>query len=101
MSESPEFWLFVVSNLIVLLFGGVLTALSVAAMRRAPEKRALRGAAVGFGAITLGTVVEGVYELGIRDSYYIGGRELLVLHSVEGFLIAGGLAALFLSLREY
>lgn len=101
MAEPPEFWLFVASNLLVLLLGGVLTGLSVAALRRQPSNPAFRGAVVGFGAITLGTIVEGIYELGIRDSYYIGGRELLALHSVEGLLIALGLAALFYSLRQY
>lgn len=101
MAEPPEFWLFIASNLLVLMFGGILTALSLAALRRSPENPAFRGAVFGFGAITLGTVLEGVYELGIRNSYYIGGRELLVLHSIEGILIATGLAALFYSLRQY
>lgn len=101
MAEPPEFWLFVASNLLVLVLGGVLTALSLAALRRSPGNPAFRGAVVGFGAITVGTIVEGVYELGIRDSYHLGGRELLVLHSVEGILIAAGLAALFYSLRQY
>lgn len=101
MAEPPEFWLFIASNLLVLILGGVLTGLSVAALRRSPENRAFRGASVGFGAITLGTLIEGVYELGIRESYHLGGRELLALHSVEGLLIAIGLAALFYSLRQY
>lgn len=101
MAEPPEFWLFVASNLLVLALGSTLTALSLAALRRSPSNPAFRGAAFGFGAITAGTVVEGAYELGIRDSYHLGGRELLALHSVEGILIAVGLAALFYSLRQY
>lgn len=101
MAEPPEFWLFVASNVLVLALGGVLTGLSMAALRRTPENRAFRGAVVGFGAITLGTIVEAVYELGIRNSYNLSGRELLALHSVEGLLIATGLAALFYSLRQY
>lgn len=101
MAEPPEFWLFVASNLVVLLLGGILTVLSATALRRSPGNQAFRGAVVGFGAITLGTVVEAIYELGIRKSYHLGGRELLFLHTVEGVLVAIGLAALFYSLQQY
>lgn len=101
MAEPPELWLFVASNLLVLVIGGALTALSLAAVRRSPSNPGLRTAVLGFGALTLGSLVEAIYEFGIRGSYHLGGRELLALHSVEGLLVATGLAALFYSLQQY
>lgn len=101
MAEPVEFWTFLASNLVVLAFGGVLTGLSLVAYRRNPERRAFGAATVGFGAITVGALVEAVYELGIRGSFELESRELLALHSVEGLLIAAGLAALFFSIRRY
>lgn len=100
MAEPPEFWAFLLSNLLVLVLGGVLTGLSFTAFRRS-HTPAFRSATAGFGAITLGALVEAIYELGIRGTYHLNGRELLALHSVEGVLIALGLAALFYSLRQY
>lgn len=101
MAEPVEFWTFLASNLVVLGFGGVLTWLSLLAYRRNPETRAFGVASFGFGAITVGSLVEAVYELGVRGSYELGGRELLALHSIEGLLIAVGLASLFYSIRQY
>jgi hypothetical protein len=96
-AEPPELWLFVASNLLLLVLGGTITVLSYGAYRRNEGRRALRDASIGFGLITVGSLVEGVYELGIRG-YELGGRELLALHTVEGVLIAGGLAIIFYSL---
>lgn len=101
MAEPPEFWIFLLSNVAILLVGGAMTALSYGAFHRHREKSSFRNAAAGFGLITVGSLVEVIYELGIRGSYDLGGRELLVLHTVEGFLIALGLATLFYSIRNY
>jgi hypothetical protein len=46
-------------------------------------------------------VADIIYELGIRQSYELPGRELLALHTVQGVLIAAGLAMLFYSLRSH
>lgn len=100
MAEPPEFWLFVASNFTSLVLGVVLTAVSATAARRSGQD-AFRVAAVGFGLITAGSIVEGVYELGIRDSFVLPGDELLVLRTVEGLLITVGMAALYLSIRRY
>lgn len=100
MGDPPEFWLFVVSNAVLLLLGGVLTTLSVRAYGRT-HKRAFWWAIIGFGLITAGGLVEAVYELGIRGSYELGGRELLALHTVEGVVLALGLGSLFYSLNQY
>jgi hypothetical protein len=99
MSEPPEFYAFLLSNLLTLALGGTITAVSLRAYRRT-GRPTFRGAAVGFGLVTLGSIVEGVYEVGVRG-YELGGRELLALHTVEGLLIAAGLAALFYSVWRY
>lgn len=100
MAEPPELWLFLLSNLTVLAMGGILTAVSTRAFLRS-RRRSFRGAMVGFGLITLGSIVEGVYELGIRGTYELGGRELLVLHSIEGIVITIGLGAFFYTIKQY
>lgn len=100
MSNPPEFWAYLLSNGLVLLLGGVLVSLSGAAYRRT-TRRPFAYASVGFGLITFGSLVEAVYELGIRGSFALGERELLALHAVEGLVVAAGLAILFYSLRAY
>lgn len=100
MPEPPEFWAFVVTNVFVLLFGGSLLALSVGAYRRS-GRSSLRFAAAGFGLITVGSVLDAVYEFGIRGGYDLGGRELLALHTVQTVFVGAGLAVLFLALRRY
>lgn len=101
MAEPPEFWTFVLSNAVVGVLGVVLSGLSLLAYRRDPTNRSFVLAAAGFGAITLGSLVEAIYQLGIRGSYWLGGRELLALQTVEGLLIGTGLAVLFYAIRRY
>lgn len=100
MSEPPELWAFLLSNLVVLLFGGGMTVLSALAYRRSGTP-SFRGAAAGFGLITAGSLVELVYQVVLRRGYELPGRELLVLQTFEGVLIAAGLAALFFSLKTH
>lgn len=98
--SGVEFWAYMLSNALVLLLGSVLAALSLAAYRRS-NRRSFATAAVGFGLITFGSVVEAIYEVGVRRSFALGERELLALHAVEGLIVAVGLAALFYSLRSH
>lgn len=100
MAEPPELWAFVASNVFVLLVGGSMATLSYRAYRRT-RTASFRIAAAGFALITVGALVEAVYELGIRGTYVLGGRELLTLHTVEGILIGLGLAGLFYSLHRH
>lgn len=100
VAEPPEFWAFVASNLFVFGSGAILTVLSFRAYRRS-NTTAFRTASAGFALITVGALVEAVYEVGIRGSYHLGGRELLMLHTVEGVLIGAGLMGLFYSLKRY
>lgn len=100
MTNPPELWAFLLSNALVLVLGGILAGLSGAAYRR-DGRRSFGLAAIGFGLVTMGSMVEAVYELGIRQSFALGQQELLALHAVEGIVIACGLAALFYSLEQY
>lgn len=100
MTEPPEFWAFLFSNVLLLAMGGTLTALSFAAYRRSGTS-SFRLAGVGFLVLTVGTLVEAIYELGIRGSYELSGRELLALHTVESLLIAAGLGLVFWSLKRH
>jgi TRAP-type C4-dicarboxylate transport system permease small subunit len=98
-AETPELWTFVVSNVLAIVFAGLLTAFSYLAYRR-NGARHFRTAALGFAAIGLGVAVEPVYELG-GDRSYLGGRELFALHGAEGLLMAVGFALLFYSVYSY
>lgn len=100
MSEPPELWAFLLSNLVVLLFGGGITVLSFLAYHRSGT-RSLRGATVGFGLVTAGALADAAYQFLVRGSYELPGRELLTLQTVEGVLIALGLATLFYSLANH
>ncbi|MFB6308284.1 MAG: hypothetical protein ABEH35_03050 [Haloarculaceae archaeon] len=100
MSNPPAFWAYILSNALVLLLGATLTVVSIAAYRRRGNP-SFRMAAVGFGLITGGSLIEAVYELGVRQSFALTESELLALHAVEGLVIAVGLGALFYSLWRY
>jgi hypothetical protein len=100
VAEPPELLAFLASNLLVFVLGGSMATLSYRAYRRTGTP-SFRTAAAGFALITAGSLVEAVYELGIRGTSDLGGRELLALHAVEGFLISLGLAGLFYSLWRY
>lgn len=100
MAEPPELWTFIVSNLLILATGGMMTILSLRAYHRS-HSTSFRTASVGFGLITIGGLIDIIYELGIRQSYELPGRELLALHTVQGVIIAAGLATLFISLHRH
>jgi len=67
MALEMEFRAFVASNVLVLLVGGVLAALSYLAFRR-NEDRAFRVSAGGFVLITAGALAEAVYEICVRGT---------------------------------
>jgi hypothetical protein len=97
---NPELTAYLLSNALVLVLGMALVGVSVAAYRRTDE-RAFATAAAGFACITLGSIVEAIYELGVRQSFALSSRELLITHAVEGVLVAIGLATLFYSLWRH
>lgn len=100
MAEPPELWTFVASNVLILATGGTMTILSLRAYLRS-RNTSFGTAMAGFGLITVGGIIDIIYELGIRNSYELPGRELLALHTVQGVVIAAGLATLFVSLRQH
>lgn len=98
MSEPPELWTFLFANLFVFGFGATLTTLSYYAYRVNNRRPSFRLSTIGFGVLTLGGIVEPVYQLGLRGDYSISGRELLALQSLEGAFVAVGLGLLFYSI---
>lgn len=98
MSEPPELWTFVFANLFVFGFGATLTTLSYYAYRQNNRSTSFRLSTIGFGILTIGGVVEPIYQLGIRGDYMISGRELLALQSMENMFFAVGLGFLFYSI---
>jgi hypothetical protein len=100
MADPLEFWLFVGANLFLLSVGTGLTVLSAKTYYR-HRNPTLRIGVIAFGTITLGGIADLIYELGIRGSYEITGRELLALHTVESVLIGLGLASMFYALRYH
>lgn len=98
MAEPPELWTFLLANLFVFGFGATLTTLSYYAYRVNDRLPSFRLSTIGFGVLTIGGVVEPIYQLGIRGDYSVSGRELLALQSIEGVFVAVGLGLLFYSI---
>lgn len=98
-----EFWSFVATNVLTLFLGSALTVIAFIAYRR-EGLTAFLLVTVGFGLITLGTVVEILYEFSVKGIHITGltafGRELLFLRTVEGLLIATGLVVLIYSFKH-
>lgn len=98
MAEPPELWAFVLANLFVFGFGATLTTLSFYAYRVHERRSSFLLSTVGFGVLTIGGIVEPLYQLGLKGDYLISGRELLVLQTIEGVFVAIGLGFLFYSI---
>lgn len=98
MAEPPELWTFLLANLFVFGFGATLTTLSYYAYRTNGRRTSYRISTIGFGVLTLGGIVEPLYQLGYRGDYQISGRELLALQTMEGAFVAIGLGLLFYSI---
>jgi hypothetical protein len=100
MAEPPELWAFLLVSSLLFVAGGVLTALSYRAYLRMREPT-LRLASVGFALVTVGGLVEVIYQFGIRQDYHLEGRELLALQTVESLTITAGLVVIFYALARY
>lgn len=98
MAEPPELWTFLLANLFVFGFGATLTTLSYYAYRTNDRRSSFRLSTIGFGILTLGGVVEPLYQLAYKGDYNISGRELLALQTMEGAFVALGLGLLFYSI---
>lgn len=101
MSETSVLGAFIIANAVLFLFGVLVTGLSYSAYRAGGRVTSFRNSTIGFGTITLGCIIEPVYQLGIRQDYSISGQELLRLQAMEGTLIAIGFVFLLLSIYSY
>ena len=100
MAEPPEFWSFLVANSLLFIAGGSLTALSYRAYLRV-QQDSLRLAAEGFALITLGGLLDIIYQLGVRQDYNLGARESLALQTLDSLVITAGLVVIFYALSRY
>lgn len=81
-------------TVLVLLVLGLAT-LSFLSYRR-ERTPALRRAVVGFLCITVGLLIEIMYEIVLKQSFFLTDLEIIRLQMVEGgFLIAGFLFLLY------
>ncbi len=94
-----EIFGFILINIITLIFGSILSILSYRVYRQRGNQ-SFKVATVGFVTVTVGTIVEAMYELGIRRSFELTGRELITLHTIESLLLAIGLGLLFYSIIQ-
>lgn len=101
MAEPPELWTFVAANLLMFGFGAILTGLSFVAYRANDRLRSFRDSTIGFGMVTIGGLVEPIYQLGLKGDYRLSGREMLGLQTFEGLLIGVGLGMLFYSIYRH
>jgi hypothetical protein len=100
MATSPEFVGFVALSVVVLLVGGALTTIGLLAYRR-ERTRSLLAAVVGFALLTVGLLIESVYQLGVESPAFLTGIEILRLQLVELTLVVAGIGALLYSLVRY
>lgn len=100
MAEPPELWAFVLASSLLFVAGGVLTALSYRAYLRL-QQRTLRLASAGFALVTLGGLLELLYQFGFRQDYHLDGRELLALQTAESLTITAGLVIIFYALVRH
>jgi hypothetical protein len=98
MSNPPELWTFIIANVIGSALALLMTLLSFLAFRATDRSQSFRSATIGFGLLTLGTMVEPMYQLIWRGDYNLSGRELLGLQSVEAMLLGLGFGVLFYSI---
>lgn len=95
MDRPPELWAFVLANTGLFLVSSMLTVLTYVAYRQSDGRTSFLTAAIGFGLVVLGGLVEPLYQLVVRGDNIIDGTELLWLQAGEGLFIAGGLGLLF------
>ena len=101
MSESPELWAFVLTNVGLFVVSSLLMALSYLAYRSRRGHQSYARSTVGFGFVVLGGLVEPVYQLGVGVDFSPTGTQLMLLEAVETILIAAGLGLLFYAITQH
>lgn len=85
------------SGLLLLVVGGVIMSFCYRAYRRRGNRSFLI-ALLGFGSITVGGLLNTVFEVGIGSPYYLTHLDFIRLQMVETGLIALGLLVLVYSI---
>lgn len=98
---DPTIWVLIVTNFAESFLGLVITAISYHSYRLNEDKRSLLTATVGFGLLTLGTMVAPAYQLGILGSHLIPTSDNVLLQIAEAAIISLGFAVLFVSIYRY
>lgn len=98
---APEIWIMFAVNFFASFLGLFITGISYFGYRSNDRKPSLRNATIGFGLITLGTVVEPAYQLGIVGTHVLASNQNVPLQIAEASLTSLGFAVLFLSIYRY
>ena len=98
---EPELWAFILANVSLFAVASVLAGLSYLAYRRGDGRSSYMHACIGFGLVVLGGLVEPLYQLVVLGGYNITEKELLLLQTGEGLLIASGLGTLFYAITSH
>lgn len=101
MSDSLEFWVFILANTGVVLGAGLLAALSYLAYRRGNVQPSYRYATIGFGLIALGGFVDPAYLVMFAVEFHLSLTEHLFISVSEDLLLASGLGLLFYAITQY
>ena len=100
LPSSPEIWTLTIVRLLLVAFASGFTVVSYLAYRR-ERTRPLLGAVVGFVVITFGLLVELVYEIAIKGSFFLTEAEVVRLQLVEGTILVVGFLILLYSINNY
>lgn len=94
-------WAIVAVNFPGFFLGVIITGLSYHAYQAGDNDSSLRNATVGFGFITLGIVIEPLYQLGIEGTHVFASEQNITLQLVEAAVFSTGLLILFFSIYRY
>ncbi len=86
-----------VANTAIVVLGALIAYLALVAYRRT-EARELRALAVGFGIVTLGSLLGGAIDLAGGGVALLAGRALLIGVLVQSAVIAVGFGVITYSL---
>ncbi|RBI63773.1 hypothetical protein DMJ13_04420 [halophilic archaeon] len=95
-ASQTEIWALAAARILLVLLIAGFVVLSALAFRR-ERKRSMLGAVVGFTLIAVGLLIEVVYEMSIKGSVFLSGKEVVRLQTVEAVTVLAGFFALLVS----
>lgn len=95
-ASQTEIWALAAARILLVLLIAGFVVLSALAFRR-ERKRSMLGAVVGFTLIAVGLLIEVVYEMSIKGSVFLSGKEIVRLQTVEAVTVLAGFFALLVS----